>query len=65
MMNWFKKILQTLSLAALAGTSFLVPSALAQNADGLEAAIVDWYEKLNNEDPNYLFHSHDMRTIFP
>jgi ketosteroid isomerase-like protein len=65
-MNRFKKILQTLSLAVLASVTVLMPSALAQDAASLEALVLDWYEKLNNEDASFLNHVIDDETAdFP
>lgn len=41
------------ALATLVVGPFLAQSALAQDATSLEAAVSDFYEKLNNEDPTF------------
>lgn len=40
-------------LAMISVGAALAPAVEAQSAESLEAAVVDFYEKLNNEDPSF------------
>ncbi len=51
-MKRFKQI--QISLAVLVIGTVLAPAVLAQDADDLKAAVLDFYEKLNDEDPSYM-----------
>ncbi len=53
-------------LSLIASLIFLAPPALAQDAASLEALVVDWYEKLNNEDTSFFDHVIDEENAdFP
>ncbi len=53
MRRMFRETLRASVLAAVVGSIFLTSVAMAQDAASLEAAGMDFYDKLNNEDPSY------------
>ena len=64
-MKRFNQTLLTFSLAILLIGTVLAPAALAQDADDLKAAVMDFYEKLNNEDPGFTAYFMPGGVTFP
>ena len=52
-------------LATLGLTGLLPPAVEAQSPENLEAAVMDFYAKLNNEDPSYAEYSLPGSFTFP